>query len=142
MNDSSNLLRRNLSEETKVEFSRLVGFTIWPIRIQCRNRKRAFCIEICMHWLLTYFLLDHGAGQTSLDELLGNQLQLGNQSVAFDGTRRDAKGGAVEHNLGQIDFHIVCHGEFYRFAIERIGHFLDGAFRANCRARKSEIAKL
>lgn len=85
--------------------------------------------------LLTYLLLDHGACQTGLDHLLGNKLQFGNESIAFDGARRDPKGGAVEHNLGQIDFYIVCHGEFDCFAVERIGHFLDGAFRADCTAR-------
>lgn len=55
-----------------------------------------------MRVLLTYLLLDYRPGQSGFDYLFGNQLQLGDDSVAFNGSRRDAKGGAIEHNLRQV----------------------------------------
>lgn len=70
-----------------------------------------------MRVLLTYLLLDYRASQSGLDYLFGYQLQLGNDSISLDGPRRDAKCGAVEHNLGQVHLQIVGHRELDALAV-------------------------
>jgi len=119
-NDSTSLLRRNFSGQTKVAIESDFWMQLLP---QIGQRVKAVATSASARWgnklrvLLTYLLLDYRPSQSGLDYLFGNELQLGDDSVSFDSPRRDAKSGSVEHNLGQIHLQIVGHRELNTLAI-------------------------